>query len=117
MHPLAVFPQLFFLGLIAPTLLRLTVGLFMIYLGKERNQKIYSWSAVIYILSGILLIAGFYTQIAAIVSILVICFDYFLENNSATFSTEKKILYVVIKVILLSLLFTGPGFFALDLPL
>ena len=117
MHPLSIFPQLFFLGFITPLLLRLSVGLFVIYLGKNRSQKPYNWSAIIYIISGVLLILGLYTQITAIISILVISFDFFIDKGSTSFSTEKKILYFIMKIILLSLLFTGPGFLAFDLPL
>jgi len=117
MHPLSIFPQLLTFGLIAPLLLRLGVGLFLIYLGRERYKKVYNWSSVIYILSGILLILGLYTQITSIVSILVISFDYFTDKGSASFSFEKKILFMIMKIILLSLLFTGPGFLAFDLPL
>ncbi|MCX6702039.1 MAG: hypothetical protein NTX96_02485 [Candidatus Zambryskibacteria bacterium] len=117
MHPLSIFPQLFFLELIAPLLLRLSVGLFVIYLGKERVQKTYNWSAIIYIISGILLVLGFYTQIAVIVAILIIGFDFFTEKKIASISKEKRMLYIMVGVILLSLLFTGPGFLAFDLPL
>jgi len=117
MHTLSTFPQLLTFGLIAPLLLRLGVGLFLVYLAKERYNKIYKWSFVVYLISGILLILGLYTQIASIVSILVISFDFYTDKDLTPFSTEKKILYIIMKVILLSLLFTGPGFLAFDLPL
>jgi uncharacterized membrane protein YphA (DoxX/SURF4 family) len=117
MHPLSIFPQLFFLGFVAPLLLRLSAGFFLIYLGKNRTQKTYGWLAILYIAAGVLLILGLYTQIAAIVSILIISFDFLMDKGSVSFSTEKKILYFVIKIILISLLLTGPGFLAFDLPL
>jgi uncharacterized membrane protein YphA (DoxX/SURF4 family) len=117
MHPLSMFPGLLYLGLLAPLLLRLTVGLFILFLGKNRKQKIYKWSAVVYILPGIFLIVGLYTQIATIIGILVIIFDFYIDNKTASVSLDKKILYVMSGVILLTLLFTGPGLFAFDWPL
>jgi hypothetical protein len=117
MHPLSMFPQLFFLGFVAPLLLRLCAGFFIIYLGKNRTTKIYGWSAIVYIISGILLILGLYTQIVVIVSMLTIVFDFFMDKGFTLFPTEKKFLYFVIEIILISLLLTGPGFLAFDLPL
>lgn len=117
MHPLSIFPQLFFLSLIAPLLLRLGVGILLILLGKERHKKTYNWSVFIYIISGVLLVLGLYTQLAAIVGILVIGFDLYMDRKSGTVSMDRKILCVITIVILLSLLFTGPGLFAFDLPL
>lgn len=117
MHTLSVFPQMFFLGLVAPFLLRITVGLFLIYLGKNRYKKTYTWSSIFYIISGILLFVGIYTQFIAIVSILILIFDFYLEQKKSGLSDEKKILYIMSAVILLSLLFTGAGFLAFDRPL
>ena len=117
MHPLAVFPQLLTFSLIAPLLLRLAVGIFILYLGLERYKKPYGWSATLYIASAILLVLGFYTQIAVITSLLVLKFDFYTDKKSNPVSREKYILQVVLNVILISLLFTGPGFLAFDLPL
>ena len=113
MHPLSVFPQLLYLGLLAPFVLRLCVGLFIMYLGNERRGKEHSWLAVVYFLSGILLILGFYTQIAVLVSIALLIFNLYTEKVSMT--KDRKFLYIIVGTILLSLLFTGPGFLAFDL--
>lgn len=123
MHPLSVFPQLFYLGLVGPLLLRLGTGFFVLYLAKNRYQKVYKWSSVIYALSGLLLVLGLYTQPSAIVAILALIFDFYAEDKntlssqSGSMSKEKQILYLLAGMMLLSLLFTGPGFFAFDLPL
>jgi hypothetical protein len=117
MHPLSTFSRLLDFVLVAPFLLRIIVGLYLIYLGKNRYQKAFSWSAGFYIISGILLILGFYTQIASIVGILLVIFDFYTDKITTPTSGEKKILYVIVGIILLSLLFTGPGVFAFDLPL
>ena len=117
MHPLAVFPQLLTFSLIAPLLLRLAVGIFILYLGLERYKKPYGWSSIFYVASAILLVLGFYTQVAVIASLLILKFDFYTDKKSNPVSREKYILQVVLNVILISLLFTGPGFLAFDLPL
>ncbi len=117
MHPLSVFPQLLTYGLIAPLLLRLVVGLFVLNLGQERYGKQYSWAVIFYIVAGALLIVGLYTQIAVIATIIILKLDFYINRKTNLVSKEKYILQVVMNVILLSLLFTGPGFLAFDLPL
>ena len=118
MHPTSIFPQLLFLGpMLAPLLLRLSTGIFLIYLGNDRHKKAEAWSTVIYLLAGILLVLGLYTQVAVILGILVIAFDYYTDKKNSTISKDKMTLCVIAGIILLSLLFTGPGFIAFDLPL
>ncbi len=117
MHPLSIFPQLLFLGLIAPLLLRVTVGLFILSLGWENYKKPSKWTTIFYAVSGILLVLGLYTQIAALVGIIIIKTDFWINKKTRMFSKNEMILYVMAVIILLSLLFTGPGFLAFDLPL
>jgi uncharacterized membrane protein YphA (DoxX/SURF4 family) len=117
MHTLTLFPQLLTFQLIAPTLLRLTIGIILIFIGKERFSKKFKWSSVIYVLSGILLILGLYTQAAAIAGIVMIKFDFWIDKKSRSTSKEHWLLYVLATTVLFSLMFTGPGFLAFDLPL
>src|SRR3989344_3512038 len=117
MHPLSTFPALLSFGLIAPLLLRLAVGGLIILFGWERYKKPYQWSSLLYVIIGVLLILGFYTQIVVIASILILKFDFWTNKKAGQVSREKFLLQVIANVILISLLFTGPGFLALDLPL
>ena len=121
MHPLSTFPALLTYGLFAPLLLRVMAGIFILSLGWERYKKPYNWSAIIYAIFGPLLILGLFTQISAIVAIGILKFDYYFDfyKNRKTAPVPKNItfLYAVIGIILLSLLVTGPGFLAFDLPL
>ena len=123
MHPLSVFPQLLFLGLIAPLLLRVAVGVFMLFSGWERYKKTQNQSFVphftsgLLVISGVLVLLGLYTQIGVILGIIALIFDKYVETRSGQLSRDKKILYIIVAIILLSLLFTGPGFLAFDLPL
>ena len=121
MHPFAFFPELLNFQIVAPFLLRITVGLFLIYLGYKRYKKPYNFSAVLYVIVGAFLVLGWYTQISAIVAILVLKLDFYLDfwinKSSKPISEETWALYTIAIVVLLSLLLTGPGFLAMDLPL
>ena len=117
MHPLSIFPYLLTFGLIAPLLLRLSVGILRLFAGLERYKKEYKILSIFYIASSILVIMGLYTQIAIIVAIGLVKFDYYMERKAGTLSREKQALTVLMIVTLISLLFTGPGFLAFDLPL
>ncbi len=122
MNPLTIFPQLLFLGPgISPLLLRIVVSIFIFYLAKQRKGKEFSWTFLVYSLVGGLLFLGIYAQVAAILGIILIKFDFYVDywrnRKTNTISTEKYLLYFLAGVILMSLLFTGPGAFAFDRPL
>ncbi len=117
MHPLSIFPSLLTFGLLAPFLLRVGVGLFIILFGWERFNKPYKLSSIIYFATGIMLMVGLYTQVVVIIGIILIKFDYFVDRKFSPISKDKMIIYFLVAVILLSLLVTGPGLFAFDLPL
>ena len=116
-HPLMTFPTLLNFSLVAPLLLRLAVGILRLFAGVERYKKEYKYLSIFYVASSVCLILGFYTQISAIVAIALIKFDYFTTKKSGALSREQKALTILMVVILLSLLFTGPGLLSLDLPL
>ena len=117
MHPLSIFPSLLTFGLMAPFLLRLSAGALILIFGWERNQKQYKTQSIFYAISGVLLVVGLYTQIAAIVGLILLRFDMWADKKTAPVSRECRIVDILLNVILISLLFTGPGFFAFDLPL
>ena len=121
MHPLSIFPELLTYGLLAPFLLRLIVGYLILCLGWTRYKKPYKWTTVLYAVFGVMLIIGLYTQIIAIVSIILLKFDYYVDfykdRKSTPVPKMVTFLYVMAILILLSLLFTGPGAYAFDLPL
>lgn len=118
MHPLSIFPKILFLGpMITPLLLRVAIGLFLMHLGNNRHKKDYGWTTFVYVLTGVLLVLGLYTQIAVLVGLIILGFDYFVDKKTTSLSDEKNILYMLVGIILFSLLFSGPGFLAFDLPI
>jgi uncharacterized membrane protein YphA (DoxX/SURF4 family) len=117
MHPLSIFPNLLTYALLAPFLLRIAIGIVRLTGGIEKNKRKISIFSILQIISSIMLIIGLYTQLAVLVALLCVAIDYKKEAKKGEVSQEKKALAIVMSVVLLSLLFTGPGFFAFDLPL
>lgn len=128
---LNVFPALLTFRFLAPTIIRVVLGGLVVYLGLQKlvaNKTIatepaekstlgvLSFVATIEILSGLALIAGAYTQIAAIiVSVLTIIFSILKlrGKNPTGFPIPINTLILAAAI---SLVFSGAGLFAFDLP-
>lgn len=119
MQTLSIFPDLLTFGLLSPLIIRIAIGSFLIYIGKKRYNKDLSWSSLFYIISGALLFVGLYTQVAVLLAIAVLKMDFYLDHykNQMPIPEDKKFYYGIIIISTLSLIFTGPGLFAFDLPL
>ncbi len=117
MHPLSTFPSLLTFGLFAPLLLRLCVGSLILLFGFERYKTSYKWASIFYAVSGVLLVLGLYTQLAAILGLIILRFDMWVEKKKSPVSRQYLLFDITLSIILISLIFTGPGFFAFDLPL
>lgn len=112
---LSLFPQLFTYSELAPFILRLAAGLIAIgfaYPGlKKPDKRINFIIGLVEFCAGILLIAGFLTQLAAGLIIVTIFADIFRPGL-------KNYKFMVLMIIVLTaLMFLGPGFFSIDLPL
>ena len=136
---LNIFPNLLFLELLSPFMLRATVGVMLFWIGysylfKDRNTVIAQLSAkwprsakffiyfggIFEIITGIFLVAGFLTQGAAIAGTLIAIdalFVKFLYKDLDKVAKYSKMFYILILVISISLIFSGAGAFAIDLPL
>ncbi len=97
---LSIFPALLNYSFIAPFILRLTLGGILIY-QTEKNFR-----GLVGALAGLLILLGLYTQVAAMVVI--------VTTLVSQQSKEQRILMIAIA---LSLLLSGAGFKAFDLPL
>lgn len=128
---LNTFPNLLTYGLFAPLLLRLLLGAFLIFKSykffKEQNglwssgsrvQKIYRGTMIVVAISGLLLVIGLFTQIAALL-VLIITGGAFVYKKqiTKTLSHEDMVAYTFVLVISFSLMLSGAGFYAIDLPL
>ena len=114
----SLFPELFNFSFIAPFVLRIALGVPLIKHGFGKvitkgkiSQRILGG---IVFLSGIFLVAGLFTQAAAItVSLIIIANSIIMRSNAPRSWTER----LVKLAIAVSLILTGPGLFAFDLPL
>jgi putative oxidoreductase len=130
------FPDLLIYSLLAPFILRVVAGLIFINLGvflfkNEKEQWIVSLSTLkipnpkiaikilgaVEIIGGIMLIVGFYTQIAALVLALLTFAEAYIEYKDPAILKRNFVFYTMLLAITLSLLFSGAGAFAFDLPL
>jgi uncharacterized membrane protein YphA (DoxX/SURF4 family) len=130
------FPELLTYGLLAPFILRLVLGYLFINLGylkltSEKNRWLISLEtlrlkpailfvkifALIEIAGGVMLVLGAYTQIAALVLALLTFAELYVEYKEESLLKRNLVFYLLIFAISISLLFSGAGFFAFDLPI
>lgn len=130
------FPELLNYALIAPLLLRLVVGLIFVDLGflKFKSEKLRWVSsfealglrpadllvplyATLQVVGGVMLLVGAYTQVAALFFVLSTGAELYVEWKAREVLKRDMVFYLLIFVISLSLLFTGAGAYAIDLPL
>jgi uncharacterized membrane protein YphA (DoxX/SURF4 family) len=116
---LSLFPSLLALEGFAPFLLRLTLSaVFLVWAaqkrkGGSRDKQI----AVLDLIVGILLIIGYLTQLAALVASIMLAVGLVKKIKNKKFLTDGVNYYLILLIIAITLLLTGPGFIAFDLPL
>lgn len=129
------FPTLLIYGVIAPLLIRVTLGALLLYLSAEhfrsrreiahlvstlvgKLSKGTGWYlAGIELITGAALVVGLYTQIAAIVVIVLALKCLMVKQSLKVLSPLSRSTYLLMIVMALSLLLSGAGAFAFDLPL
>lgn len=132
---LNTFPSLLFLSFFAPMILRLALGLTLVWFAYEhfikkgsptlcifdlldvsKSRFVYLLHALLYFISGIFITIGLYTQIFAILATLLL-FVSLLGKFMGKEMSYGKIVYFLLIVISLSLIISGAGAFAFDLPM
>ncbi len=130
---LNVFPGLLTYSILAPLILRVVLGFIAIdlgclKLGKEHREwkelfdiihfrpshffvKILAW---IEMLGGLMLLAGAYTQVVAIVFAVAFFCESVVEYREESLEKRNFPFYILMLAISLSLIFLGAGAFALD---
>lgn len=130
------FPELLTYSFFAPFILRVVVGLIFLDLGmlkfkgeKERwiasfetlNLKpadlLLSLYASLQILGGILLLIGLWVQVAALAFVIFVGTELYIEWKAREILKRDLVFYILIFTISLTLLITGAGAFAVDIPL
>ena len=130
------FPDLLNYSTLAPFILRLVLGLIFLDLGilkfkSERKRWIASLQALhlspaellvtifglIEVVGGVLLILGAWTQIAALAFVIIVGLEFYIEYKDASVLKRDIVFYMLVLAIAVSLLLTGAGAFAFDIPL
>ncbi len=135
MHPYLVFPHLFFLApLFVPLLLRLVVASVFLYMTytvyTHRNEAarvslpvigVHSWvplfTAVVYALIGLSLVFGYYTQVGAIFGALAAFKELVWGKRLQSLIPLSRSTSYLLLAMCLSLVLSGAGALAMDLPL
>jgi uncharacterized membrane protein YphA (DoxX/SURF4 family) len=126
MHPFLQFPNLAFLSfLLVPVLLRAVAALSIAYIAYvhfvRRSES--PFGAVIWVTIlveaaiALCLLAGYYTQYAALLGVLLSIKHFVFAKRYSRMVPLCRVDYVYLFVICLSLVITGGGAFALDIPL
>lgn len=119
---LNTFPNLLTYGLFAPLLLRLALGIFLVFTSYKslRGQisNVSRGSNIVLIVAGIFIVLGLFTQVMALIALLINTATFVYKWKVVKSLSEKDImLYVFVIVISFSLMLSGAGFYAIDLPL
>lgn len=113
---LSLFPELLYLAPFSAFIIRITIG-FMFALSAYRHvfipTPIMRALGVIEGISAVLLFVGGYTQAAALVGFVTIAFTLYVSE----YRTFPRSTLALLLIMCLSLLVTGAGPFAFDLPL
>ena len=128
------FPDLLVFSFFAPTLLRIAAAFALFYIAYQqyhrrsetkqlrlpivgRNSWWYVASITFHTILGVLLLFGFYTQIAALLATAGNLKGLWLNHRHPSVVILSDSAVVLLTVICLSLLLTGAGALAIDLPL
>lgn len=130
------FPELLAYSMLAPFILRVILGFIFIDLGilkfreeKKRWQESFETLglrpatlfvplyALIQVLGGLLLLVGLWTQVAALVFVISTGIELYIEWSAREVLKRDMVFYLLLFVISLSLLLTGAGAYAIDIPL
>lgn len=133
---LSIFPNLLDLSFFAPLLLRVAAGLIFLVGGYValfvRRKSVIECinvqipgtgkflaplEGIVGLVGGALLVVGAWTQLAAIALALLSLSSFIMKLRGAKALTESVTFYFLMFVISLSLLLTGAGAFAFDLPI
>lgn len=133
---LSIFPSLFNFSFFAPTIIRLVAALVFIFDGYQKTftrktewtdhfesagiksaKQIILAVGILELIAGIFLLVGFLVQAAAL-TLAIISLTYIILKIKKPAALPSKVsFYLLLLVINLSLLLTGPGALAFDLPL
>ena len=133
-HTLSLFPQILWLAPFSATLLRVAVAFVFFSIAWTHTEKREDLSRIDFLIVGhgmwipafaaivefgiaLALFVGIYTQAAAILAALAAIKFFVWKRRYGAMIPISRTASALLFIISLSLLFTGPGAFAFDLPL
>ncbi|MDB5254072.1 MAG: hypothetical protein JWL80_138 [Parcubacteria group bacterium] len=130
------FPSLLAYSMLAPFILRLVLAFIVIDLGILKfNKEKHRWNQTlaalhlnpanlvrqilggVEVIGGLMLVFGVYTQIAALAFVILFGAEFYIEWKDKSILKRDLVFYLLVMVISLSILLTGAGAFAFDIPL
>ena len=117
---LSLFPSLLSFGVIAPFLLRIVLAIVVLhfaYVHVQKKHRIPVIFGIIQGISGLLLVLGLFTQVAALVLVIIFGLLMVKQIINKAFLSDGVNYYLLLFIIALSLMLSGPGAFAFDYPL
>lgn len=112
------FPILLSLTRLAPFILRISITIFILYsnttsqkIAKRENSKTNWFQTIVEIVLSIFILVGMFTQVTSIILTIFMIIRIFSKDTKIS-----KTSYALSIPILLSLVISGAGFFAFDLP-
>ena len=130
------FPELLTFVFFAPFLLRLALGVLFLDFGRHTLMKGRVEHGLLFealglkqgtryavvlgsieLIIAVMFILGLYTQIAALVGLVLSLSAYYLKGKHGAHIEHRRHLFFLTAIISLSLLLSGAGSFAFDLPL
>jgi hypothetical protein len=130
LHLVTPFPFLLDFSFFAPLLLRLTLGIYMLSIGATVAKKIVDTGTMpqpkltigeiayraVFIIAGVSLIIGLYLQVSALIVALLMLASI-VDKRARILPELYRGEYTLLLIIAFSLMVTGAGPFAFDLPL
>jgi uncharacterized membrane protein YphA (DoxX/SURF4 family) len=114
-------PSLLAYQAVGPFLIRILTGVTLAWFGYQKtigkgrssgsNSKIYGMTEIFL---SLFLIAGFFTQIAALMNMVILIIKIGYKAQDKKLLTDGINYYILLIVMVISLIFTGPGILALD---
>lgn len=119
---LNVFPNLLTYSLFAPLLIRIVLGVFVILKSYkvlpaqvDRKSKVVE---ILFIISGILILIGLYTQVSALFLIVLTIIEFVRKGSRGEMANSTEMWFMIfVLATSLSLMLSGAGIYAIDFPL
>ncbi len=119
---LSAFPTLLSYNQLSPFLIRIALGAVFVYraykiLRNTNSEAKLKAQGLVEGISGVLLVIGLWTQVAALVVIIDLLIRLVTKVRTKAFLTDGVNYYLVLLVMAISLIVTGAGWYGFDLPL